>query len=141
MKKFVLLACMLVCGAIGGGLVWLLQGHSLRILPASISYADLVAVLLTGVSAIVAVLAVILAIMAFWGYTQFRKMVRRAVETITPGYLAQELKEGESRNLLINTLADFTRERAENPGVTEQLADERAKNKARLDVLDKDQGD
>jgi hypothetical protein len=78
--------------AVGAGLMWLFQGHSLEVLPSKMSYADFVAVLLTALSALVAILALIFAIFALWGWAQFRKGVEAKINEITPAFLAQELQ-------------------------------------------------
>lgn len=44
----------------------------------SMSYSDLVAILLTATSTIITILGVFVAVLAIWGYSQFEKMTREA---------------------------------------------------------------
>lgn len=128
-----------VASVVGGGVVWLFQGHTLFVLPAEIRYEDLIAVLLTGVTAVVAILALILAVLTFVGYTQFKKMVRNAVEQVTPRYLVKELKEGGSNQLLKEIVADLSQSIRENPIAATMWTNEKKAQQAELAELDRNE--
>lgn len=142
MRPIASLMYVILGGLVGGGLVWVLQGHSLRVLPESISYPDLIAVLLSGVSLLVAILGAGIAFFAIWGYTQFKKIVEKrthdSVIELTPALLLNELREGQSRKVLINIVADFFANEESQPGVARAWNEERKGELADLKVLDED---
>lgn len=121
----------------GAAVLWVFQGHSLEIIPSTMSYSDFVAILLTVLSALVAVIGLALAIFALWGWAQFRKGVESKIIEITPRFLANELKEGGTRQVLDGLVIDFFRAELAKPGVAEAWAAERDKKLDELDELDK----
>lgn len=131
------LALQLVVSAIlGAAFMWLFQGHSLRVVPASMSYSDFVAVLLTAISTLVAVIGVAFAIFAIWGWAQFRKGVEAKITEITPAFLAKELQDGGARQLLDNLVVDFFRAELAKPGAAAAWASERDRRHDDLTELD-----
>jgi hypothetical protein len=136
------LAYVLGGGVVGGLSVWLLQNHSLSVWPRGISYADLIAVLLTGVSLIVAVFSFGLGIFAIWGITQFRKLVEKrthaAVLEFTPALLVEELRLGQSRTVLVNLVTEFFANQKSQPGVGEAWNEQRKEEVAELNQLEED---
>ena len=121
---------------LGAAFLWLFQGHSLQVKPASMSYSDFVAVLLTAISTLVAVIGVAFAIFAIWGWAQFRKGVEAKITEITPTFLAKELQEGGARQILDNLVVDFFRAESAKPGSAAAWASERARQRDDLSELD-----
>lgn len=66
----------LIGGVCGGVVVWMTQGHTIAVLPESISYPDLIAVLLTGVGLLLSVIGLAVAIIAIYGYQHFKKTAK-----------------------------------------------------------------
>lgn len=131
------LALMFIGSAmLGASIMWVLQGHSLAILPTEMSYGDFIAVLLTAVSTLVAVIGIAFAIFALWGWAQFRKGVESKLTQITPTFLAKELQTGEIRQVLDNLVIDFFRNELAKPGVAEAWAAERDRRTNKLTELD-----
>jgi hypothetical protein len=123
-------------GLAGAALLWIFQGHSLRIIPGEMQYHDFVAVLLTVLSALVAVVGLALAIFGLWGWTQFKKGVETKITEITPSLLASELQTGNTRRVLDDLVIDFFRAEMAKPGVAAAWATERDRNRDELAELD-----
>jgi hypothetical protein len=100
------------------------------------SYSDFVAVLLTALSALVAVIGLALAIFALWGWAQFRKGVEAKIIEITPNFLAREIKEGGTRQVLDGLVIEFFRAELAKPGMAEAWAAERERKLGELNELD-----
>jgi uncharacterized protein YacL len=142
MRALISIAYVVLGGVVGGCLVWVLQGHTLSLSPAGMTFADLSAVLLTAVSLIVALIGTAIALVALWGFTQFRKIVEdrthAAVLEMTPALLVSELRVGEPRKVLVNLVAEFFANEEQQPGVARAWNEERQEKLAVLDEIDKD---
>lgn len=66
----------------------------------SMSYSDLVAILLTATSTIITILGVFVAVLAIWGYSQFEKMTREA----SSRHLELLLQSGKFRDEVDQTI-------------------------------------
>lgn len=141
MEKIKLGALVFVSALMGACMLWLFQGHSLRILPEAMSYADFVAILLSALSVLVTVLGLALAFFAIWGWTQFQKNVKAVVNKATPIYVAQELREGGARQVLDELVIKFFRSELAKPGVAEAWDAERKRRNEELEGLDDDGAD
>lgn len=149
---------LLMVVALGGGLaggiaLWIAQGNSLVLVPAQMTYSDLVAVLLTGVSLVVSIFGVIMAVLAIWGYAHFKRVVqdasvesaRVAATESAKAHVAEDLKTGEIRQyiatLVSNFLDDATRD-GKLPGMDDDLLkawmEERRARDVALKDLDED---
>jgi hypothetical protein len=84
----------------------------------TMSYPELVSILLTGIAVILAVLALFIACLAVWGYSQFKDMTRSAsaehlekmlragafrdeIETLIIKHVSLQLERGELRKILV----------------------------------------
>lgn len=121
---------------VGGGLVWLFQGHTLRILPGSMVYSDFVAIILSAISALMAVFGVGLAIFTIWGVSQFRRGVESKIIEITPGFLVKELNSGGIRQVLDNLVVEFFRAEMAKSGMAEAWLAERQRQNAQFADVD-----
>lgn len=108
-----------VAGAIGGGLVWVLQVGSLVISPAGMQYADLAAVMLGAVAVLLAIFGLFLAVFAIWGYSQFRSIVEGAATR----HASQSIKEGELKELVEEKALQFMEVSFESGKLREILED------------------
>ncbi|MBB3923033.1 hypothetical protein [Xanthomonas arboricola] len=109
----------LIGGFLGGVAIWFLQGHQLKIWPAQVSYPDLIAVLLTGLSLIIAILGLGVAFFGFWGYSQLKKMITQVTTSTASGeaarttveHLDRQFKTGEFgkqlETIVLNQLANI----------------------------------
>lgn len=87
----------------------------------TMSYADLITIMLTAVTVIITVLAVFIAILAVWGYSQFRKMTEVAsenhlnkiladgpyatkIENTVIQHVSDQMQSGELRKLLVERI-------------------------------------
>lgn len=133
----------LLGGAVGGLVVWLAQGHSFRLIPESMSYADFAAILLTAASLIVALAGLAVAAAGIWGYTQFHKIItdgtRQAVIEVAPGLLTEELRDGESRQVLMGLVAKYSNNEAAQPGAGAAYIAARKRVLAKLQELEKEE--
>lgn len=136
MRKMKQFASIALSAAAGASLMWVAQGHSLKIIPSAMSYSDFVAVLLTALSALIAVIALAFAIFAIWGWTQFRRGVELKITEITPRFLAEELQTGGTRQILNELVVDFFRAELASPGVAEAWAAEKKRKHDALSELD-----
>lgn len=117
MRTFQTMTATLVGGFLGAALLWIFQGHSFRLIPGEMSYADLSAVMLSAVSVLVTILGVVVAIVAIWGYTHFKGIAEDAarnhvnsemengklkehLEVIVTAFLQQGFDSGQLRALL-----------------------------------------
>lgn len=131
------LALLLILSAfLGAALMWVFQGHTLEVLPSAMSYSDFVAILLAAISTLVAVFGVALAIFALWGWAQFRKGVESKITEVTPNFLAKELTEGGTRQVLDNLVIEFFKNELAKPGVAQAWAAERERRADELAQLD-----
>jgi hypothetical protein len=137
-ERLKLAVLLLLSGSTGAAVMWLLQGHSISIIPSAMSYGDFVAILLTAISTLVAVIAIALAIFALWGWSEFRKGVETKISEITPGYLAKELMHGASRQVLDDLVIEFFRTELAKPGVAEAWAKEKERRLDELKEVDDD---
>ena len=99
----------LLSGIIGGGVVWVGQGHSIKLVPQEMSYADLAAVLLSAVGVLLAVFGGILALAAFWGFNQLKKDAIAAAETAGANEIKEQIENGTVRDYIqgeVGRLAD-----------------------------------
>ena len=113
----------LLGGVLGGGAVWLFQGHSLSISPVGMTYPDMAATLLMAAALIVAIFGTVFGLAAILGYAQFRRGVeektKAAVEGVIREHLIEELRDGPSRGVLEELVARFLQEARDKPGVVE----------------------
>ncbi|MFY2764641.1 hypothetical protein [Arenimonas sp. MALMAid1274] len=138
MEKLKIGAVAFIGAFLGAVLLWLFQGHSLRVLPGEMSYSDFVAIILSALSLLVTVLGLGLAFFAIWGWTQFQKNVKTVVNKAMPVYVAQELKEGGARQVLDDLVIKFFRSELAKPGVAEAWDAERKRRIEELEALDDD---
>lgn len=136
MSNMKLALLLVVSATLGAAIMWLFQGHSLKVVPESMTYSDFVAVLLTAISTLVAVIGLAIAIFAIWGWAQFRKGVEAKITEITPTFLSKELQDGGARQLLDNLVVDFFRAELAKPGAAEAWASERDRRRGDLADLD-----
>lgn len=139
MDRLKLALTILASAVIGGAVVWLLQGYTLRIQPADMSYSDFVAIILSAISALVAVFGLGLALFTIWGVSQFRKGVEAKIVEITPVFLAREFESGGSRQILDNLVVEFFKAELASPGMAEAWAAEKARQNASFDDVDAEQ--
>ena len=135
LKQILLVA---LSAAAGAALMWIFQGHSLRMLPSEMSYGDFVAILLAAISTLVAVIGIAFAIFALWGWAQFRKGVESRINEITPAFLAKELQVGAARRVLEQLVIDFFSSELAKPGMAEAWAAETKRRQEELKELDQD---
>lgn len=142
---------MILTGMLVGVILMVLWLINFRIAPAAtkdlqISYADMAAIVLTGVSVMVAVLAVFIAALAIWGYSQFGKVTQNASKThlekllrdgpfkqqidgVIIEHVSAQLARGELRNILMSKVDELilrdaeTRERDESSTNTREYTD------------------
>lgn len=136
MANFKLAFLLLASALLGASILWVFQGHSIAIVPSTMSYGDFVAVLLTAISTLVAVIGLALAIFALWGWSQFRRGVEAKIKDITPMFLAKEIKEGGTRQVLDELVIEFFRSELAKPGMAEAWAAERKRQQDEFDDLD-----
>lgn len=127
-------------GVVGGFVVWLFQGHSLALLDNGMSYQDLAAIVLTAASLMVAIFGATFALIAVWGYTQFKRGVKSRTKSVVEGvireHLVDELKNGPSRTVLDEIVAQFLSSAREKPGTAEAWVSAREEAKQALRELD-----
>lgn len=132
-------------GCVGGAVVWLAQGHSFNLRPDGMSYADFAGILLTAASLIVAIAGFAVALLGLWGYTQFQKIVtdgtRQAVIEVAPGLLTAELRDGESRKVLIGLVAKYYDNEVAQPGAGAAFIAARERDLAALREVDNEDRD
>jgi len=132
---------------IGGLLVWILQGHTLALWPDKVSYPDLIAVLLTGISLIVAVLGVAMAVLAVWGYAHFKSVVTKASTIVAvrqakkaaEEQLLRDLQSGETGARIDNLVSSHLEKVFRNPDAYKSWLESRSKEIARLRELDENE--
>ena len=132
-EKFKQGILLIVSGAIGAALMWVFQGHTLRVIPGSMSYADFVALILSALSALLALLGIALAIAAIWGWAEFKNRIDSKVNDLTPGLLETQLREGEARELITNLVGQMFRIELAK---AEEAERERERTAEELDELD-----
>lgn len=140
MKDWVkLITCSVLGGFVGGVVVWLVQGNTFYLMPQSMSYSDLVAVLLTAVSLIVAIFGVVMAILAIWGYRNFKNVVRNAsltrAEEVVKTMVTEDLRSGGARAMIEARVADFL-DNGIREGLFAQWAEDRRRELERMNDLD-----
>ena len=124
---------LVVSSAISAAVMWVFQGHTLQVMPDSMSYADFVALILSALSALLALLGIALAIAAIWGWAEFKSRIDSKVNELTPGLLETQLRDGEARELITNLVGQMFRiEHAK----AEELERERERAANELDELD-----
>lgn len=103
MRHFQTTAAALAGGFLGAALLWIFQGHSFRLIPGEMSYADLSAVMLSAVSVLVTILGVVVAILAIWGYSHFKGIA----EDSARGHVSSEMENGKLKEHLESTVTSF----------------------------------
>jgi hypothetical protein len=121
--------------------------EGMRLLPGAIaeqpkvSYAELVTILLTGITVILAVLAVMVAVLAIWGYSNIRaeaaSAAKAAVESAVEASVStqindeaiqarikEELSKSVREHLEMSYPAAFPQGASADQGVTERIAEE-----------------
>lgn len=113
----------LLAGVIGGGIVVVCQTNGFRLLPETMSYADLAAVLLGAAAVLLAIIGVFVAALAVWGFTAFRSMTKNSAKA----YVRVQLKQGELRSHVETTVTQFLEKEFESAklrGLLEDRLDE-----------------
>src|SRR4051812_35790771 len=101
--------CLCFSGAvIGGATVWLAQTGSFRLRPVGMSFADLAAILLTGVGVIVAIFAGVLALAALWGFNQLKRDAVRAAEIAGSKEIKEQIENGTIRDYIKGEIERLT---------------------------------
>lgn len=101
-------------GAVLGGLVvWLTQGHTLRVVPDQMSYADLAAVLLAVAALFLGAIGLIVAIVAIWGFKYFKQVAVSSARRAAHEKVASELKAGDAKALVIEEARRVAQQRIE----------------------------
>ncbi|QBB71015.1 hypothetical protein ELE36_12015 [Pseudolysobacter antarcticus] len=133
-------------GAFGGIVVWVGQGRSLQISPMSVSYPDLIAVLLTAVALIVAIFGVVMAILAIFGYRHFKGVVERASKTsaeevvtkTAKELVVEEINSEKVKQLIISEVGRIIE--SEKSGTVSAWLKERERQQNALNEIDHDNG-
>jgi hypothetical protein len=136
MEKMRTAAIAVVAAIVGGAVVWVLQGHTFQVVPGSMSYSDLVAIILSAISALMAIFGIGLAVITIWGISQFRRGVEAKIVEITPGFLVEEMKTGGSRQVLDNLVVEFFRAEMAKSGMAAAWVAERQRQNAQFDDVD-----
>lgn len=127
---------MILTGMLVGAVLVVLAFIKFRVAPAAteelkVTYADMAAIVLTGVSVMVAVLAVFVAALAIWGYSQFGKVTENAsrkhlerllkdgpfkkrLDDMVIEHVSAQLRAGELRSVLIEKLDSIVHSDAQN---------------------------
>lgn len=135
-------------GCIGGAVVWIGQGHSLRLLPDSMSYPDLVASLLAAVAVMVAIFGVVMAVLAIFGYRHFKSVVEKAskasaeevINNSAEAMVVNKVNSKEIRELILTEVGNIIT----NGGLGGTLSpwlDEQKRREDALREIDKDFGE
>lgn len=106
-------------GAVGALVLWLFQGHSIKLVPASMSYADLAATMLGAAGLLLAALGLVIGVFALWGYSQFRKMV----ETSAIDHVTQSVAEGDLKELVTKSSVDYIKAELDTGGLRKIFED------------------
>ena len=85
----------LVGGLIGATVLWVFQGHSFRLVPEQMSFADLSAIMLSAVSVLVTILGVVIAIVTLWGYTHFKGIAESSARSAAIDHVTSEMEDGK----------------------------------------------
>lgn len=129
----------LAAGLVGGAVVWVGQTSSLRVVPLGVSYEDLIAVMLTGVSILLAVVGVGLAILAFLGWTSFKGMTQKAAGAAAIDHIKSDGGAEEIRRVVEFRALLFLQENLRN-GTLMTLAEQRNREADELAEVDADWG-
>ncbi len=98
--------------------LWRILPSTANAMPPTPSYAELVTILLTGVTAVLAALAIIVAILAVWGYKSIKeeaaaaadRAVKKTVETAVAKHVAddriREIVKKEVSKIIGETIAE-----------------------------------
>lgn len=137
--KLSTVAVSFVAGLAGGAVVWFGQNWSFSVSPGEVSYEDLVAVMLTGVSILLAVVGVGLAILAFLGWTTFRGMTREAAGSAAIEHIKSDGGAQEIRRVVEGSALQFLQEGLRD-GSLIALAEQRNREADELAEVDADWG-
>lgn len=141
LSTVLVLSC--AAGISGGAFVWLFQGHSIKIRPEGMTYAELAAVLLAAASVMVAVFGVSMAVLALWGYRQFKRVAKGASSDIAREVASKEvlneLREGAAGNLIDQKVLEAMDE-VLSSGKFDAWREEREAERKRHTDLDKEEG-
>lgn len=128
----------ILAGGVGGGLMWVLQGHSLSLIPQGMTYAELAAVMLAAASVLVGVFGALVAFLALWGYRSFRVIAKTAsTETarkVARSEVQKEMREGVAGSVIDQKVMDAM-EAARN-GKYDAWREEMSKQRQELLELD-----
>jgi H+/Cl- antiporter ClcA len=98
-----LIVAAIIGGLIGAFAVWMGQGHSLKLVPGEMSYADLAATMLGAAGIILTTLGLVIGILALWGYSQFKNMVERSAIA----HVTRSVADGDLKKLVTQTSVDY----------------------------------
>lgn len=129
--------CCLAAGIIGGGAVWFGQTARWSLAPADMAYHDLVAVILTAISILLAALSIGLAVMAFWGWTTFKGITQKAAGSAALDHIKSEAGASEINRILELKAVIFLQEKLRD-GTLLALAEQRNREEDVLSEVDAD---
>ncbi len=84
----------------GGVIVWTGQTGHFQLVPGSMSYADLSAILLSAVGVIVAIFGGVLALLALWGFNQLKRDAISAAENAGSAEIREQIENGAIRDYI-----------------------------------------
>lgn len=90
----------LVGAIVGGVIVWTGQTGHFQLVPGSMSYADLSAILLSAVGVIVAIFGGVLALLALWGFNQLKRDAISAAENAGSAEIREQIENGAIRDYI-----------------------------------------
>jgi hypothetical protein len=85
---------------VGGVIVWTGQTGHFQLVPGSMSYADLSAILLSAVGVIVAIFGGVLALLALWGFNQLKRDAISAAENAGSAEIREQIENGAIRDYI-----------------------------------------
>lgn len=132
-------ACCLVAGIVGGAAVWFGQTAEFAVAPAGMAYEDLIAVMLTGISILLAAISVGLAVLAFLGWTTFKGVTQKAAGTAALEHIRSEKGSDEIRKVVELKALIFLQQGLRD-GSLMALAEQRNRDEDVLRQVDEDWG-
>lgn len=84
------------------------QNGYLNVVPTTISYPDLAAILLSAVGVIVAIFGGVLAIAAFWGFEQMKREAVRGATQAALGELKEQIENGTTKDYILDEIKRLT---------------------------------
>jgi hypothetical protein len=110
-------------GVIGGALVWIGQSGSFQLHPASMSYADLAATLLSAVGVIITIFGGILGIAAIWGFNQLKGDAVNAAANAGAKEIREQIENGPLRDYIKAEIEGLVDEEIDSARMTQRIKD------------------